>query len=917
MNEHIHYFDRKEFYEEYFKFLSKYSPTKFSKHKNNNDTLNILLSSFLYFKSFILKLNTFFISNISSLEKFIYKLQFILLLIVCLFSFVMTFEENTEVSTNLIISAYFPKNRLTRISYDMIPEEVKKIGDKNINIDNINFDDINKLINEKFNNKQDFLDNSYEHSCDGNKITIDNTNFRCSYSNNNNKNQMNSQIKQGEITDDLKSKLNINIRNQQQQKQQKTYTKKIISNNKNNDFIIYSFNSYKHIIINCISCLSLYFFITFTINSKIKGFLLFNIFCIFISFNLLYASYKNELYLTSNYFFILLIYINKNLIDSIYLKLQFKRKDFEIFSTSLMAYDFKQFHLKLIILLNMTILSGILSIFFFKSFLNYIMFYICLFTLIVFLSNCVEPLMPYYLKSIKNIIIFAAGFCNLIVSKIIIKLIINENHILRQTNYFKKYINNYDILFENDSLYFVSDLFSLFCFDYVREYLELQIKINLLYDNFLDSNNDEIVDKKLHKETSNQFGGWIIFLWISMFIGVIGIFKKEYICLVMSIYLVKILMNFFCNLYDVKLSKIFFYIHSFLFLFIYLDISFNENKYLVNLFFSLTNINKDIISFIIRVITLLFIVYYIIVINLILYNTNCSKYKYEKEIKIKKDNNDTDVYHIEIENVQIGIIQKFIKYILVFFDCFINYIIICVLMKIYQDYEQSTIIKGIYAILTIIFHLVKTANINKINNDFEYMLYFFIWFLFSIRLINISSSVLSIIFFINHINLLVLIIFYFFNEKREILFTILLLFFLIVGYYHLNSIMFLLDVIIIFGAFIIINIINIFLNDDNENEDENNLEEKDKKEEIGNMKVYNSLLLLFLLPILIFFVLKFKPLNSFNFLSNIDQYIKDFRDQLYILYTIDNKKNVIKEEPIEMLIIAKIIDAIKIISRNN
>ena len=96
-------------------------------------------------------------------------------------------------------------------------------------------------------------------------------------------------------------------------------------------------------------------------------------------------------------------------------------------------------------------------------------------------------------------------------------------------NYFRKYFNNYDITFENDSLYFVSDLFSLFCLDYIREYLEWQININIMFDNYIENNNDEIINNKINNEESNQFGAWIIFLWISMFIGVIGIFKQKLI----------------------------------------------------------------------------------------------------------------------------------------------------------------------------------------------------------------------------------------------------------------------------------------------------------------------------------------------------------------------------------------------------
>jgi deoxyhypusine synthase len=76
------------------------------------------------------------------MRHFLYKLQFILLLQVFLFSFIATFEENSNISTDLIISAYFPKNHITRISYDLIKEEENKKLEKNIN-------EINNKLNKK------------------------------------------------------------------------------------------------------------------------------------------------------------------------------------------------------------------------------------------------------------------------------------------------------------------------------------------------------------------------------------------------------------------------------------------------------------------------------------------------------------------------------------------------------------------------------------------------------------------------------------------------------------------------------------------------------------------------------------------------------------------------------------------------
>ena len=298
MNEHIHYFDKKDFYEEYFKFLSKYCASKFSKPKNNNDTLNILLSAFLYLKSFILSLQTFFISHTSSMHKFIYKLQFILLLLVSLFSFVVTFEENSEVPTQLIIGAYFPSKRLTRISYDMIQDEPREDENKNKNYENIDFEDINNLIKQQLNKNKDNKDNSYINTCEGNTNSYDNRVCKCKDRNSIN-NKINSKQKE-ELTEDLKTKNQMNAKNKQKQKN--TFTRKVISD-KDNEFIFSYYNSYKYIVL-CLSFLLLYFFIKFTLNTRIKGSLLFNLFCIIIAFNLLHTSYKNEFYLASNFIFI-------------------------------------------------------------------------------------------------------------------------------------------------------------------------------------------------------------------------------------------------------------------------------------------------------------------------------------------------------------------------------------------------------------------------------------------------------------------------------------------------------------------------------------------------------------------------------------------------------------------------------------
>jgi len=910
MNEYVHYFEKTKTYEEYYSILSKAISSKYSLYKNNNDTLNIFISAFLKLKLFAISFCDYFISYISSMRHFLYKLQFILLLQVFLFSFIVTFEENANISTELIISAYFPKNHITRLSYDSIKEEENEKLEKD------------GKTNLKDNNKDNF---EFPSSCKDNVIFFDNNDI---YHNNKSKcfqkKPEKKEIK--EIKEDLlpeaEEKTYLNIKKE-------FYNQKgngnLITNKDPEIIFIYNI-TFRYLVINLLSFSLLYSFIKLTLNSKIRGSFIFNIFCALISFNILYILYKNGYYLSSNFFFILLIYINKNLIDSIYLKLKYKRKDFEIFSTSLMAFDSKQFHLKFIILINITCVSGAMSIFFFKSFMNYIVFYICLFTLMVFLSNCIEPIMPYYLKPIKNIIIFATGILNFLLSKFAMKfLILKSIMFIKQTNLtlFKNFRYEYNYNYKNDSLYFISDLFSLFCFDYIRGYLEFQIEVNLLINNLNNfiENNHEIKKTKMSKESLDRLGSWMIILWISMIIGIVSIFKREYMCLIISIYLVKVLMNYFCHLYDIRLCQYLNFLHTIIFLLTNIEISSNENTYLVNLFFSFTYIDKDILLFFFKCITLIFISYYIIVINLILFNIKSDGMKNGREIKkIRQDNQDENTYHIEIVNVRFGFLENFSKYTDILSNCSCNYFIVCILIKIYQDYETILFLKIIYALLTIVYHVIKILIINRTKDNYEYYFYSSAWLFFSIKLISFSNEQLSLIFFVNHLNLLIFLIYYFLNEKRNSIFTIIILLFLSYAYFNLNSYMFIIDIIFTITIIIVINIINININEELEIDTNKNKEEKDKEknDDFGSTNVYNSLSLLFLLPIIVFFLLQLKFQNYFNLLNYVNKYIRDLMEKMYIFYDkVEDKNYAIKEEPIEFHIISEIINGLKKINGKN
>ena len=129
--------------------------------------------------------------------------------------------------------------------------------------------------------------------------------------------------------------------------------------------------------------------------------------------------------------------------------------------------------------------------------------------------------------------------------------------------------------------------------------------------------------------------------------------------------------------------------------------------------------------------------------------------------------------------------------------------------------------------------------------------------------------------------------------------------------------MFIINIIFVFTTLILIKIININITDDNENDDNKNSDEKEKSEEVGNMNVYNSVSLLFLLPILVFFILQLKIQSFFNFLNKLDKFIKELMIKMYILYDdVNEERNFEENEPKEFFLISQIIYIMKIASEN-
>ena len=577
---------------------------------NNNDALDFLISSFSYFKLFISSFYNFFIS-FNEYSKYISnQIQIILFTIILTFRLVLSIEINSNISTNLIISAYFYKKNITRITYEKV------------------------LENEK--NGIKFIQKEEE---------------------------------------------------------------ELIEENKEN---IFSLNK---ILISILCFFILFLVIKFTRKKKIKNFICFNIFGIYILFHIVKNLYKDKNYFSSSFMFILLIYFDKNLLDSILIKLGFQRGDLEIFPRNLVAQNVRQFILKLFSLLNILFFSIYYSLFFYNFWMNYLLNYFYILILLSFLGNCIDTITPYHLKPIKYLIFFLVGVLNIFLSKFFLK------------NFLFKQVKNTSFY----SLYLVNDLFSFYCIIFINKYIIFQYK----YLNDINNNN---TNNKIFLLEKNSV--WIIFLFICISFGYLGLYFQEYILFIISIYITKKYIEYFSKLYNIKISRIL-------------------NNIIILNFFSFIHF--------------LYIGY--------------------EDSNIK--NNKTKIVNI----------------IYIIIEILIQFLIINIIIKLYKNQEKKLIINILNLFAIIIYHLIKIPSINELkkknDENLSYNLYIFIWVVISLIIIEISGPEISLLYLVNHINLIFFINFYILNDRNNNIFKIIVIFILLLDYYRLHSWLFIVDALAI------------------------------------------------------------------------------------------------------------------------
>ena len=821
--------------------------------KKSETSYNDLNDIFYIFKKAINATDSFFnllfstilfcIKAIFTKKKYIFpRMCFYSIFVIVLFSF----SQSQYVPIDLIINAYFNKSQIIHISYDNIIKSNKN-----------NFDNAYKK-SKAYDKKIKYIDpngNCNEY----NYYDINNNNYNDGY---------------------------ILIQN--------------------NDFYLFNFIPLITSLITFISFFFLYITIKITYYSKISNSFMINIIGLYLNYKIVSYLYSSSFYIASGFIFILFLYFYKCSIDSLYCIFKFNRNDFEIYSIRLCADNIRQFWLKFTILFFGTLLSGFLSMNYFKLFFNYIAFYLCLFTLIIFLCNCLEKNYLVEYKYSKSILIFILGNVNFAVNKLLRKKYYEENDI--EPNKINDNIPNVN------SFYFISDLFSLFCFDYIDDYIEYK------YQYYLSKK------KKIKKIFNLNDFVFILLFVVFLIISIYGIIFKEYISYFIALILAKKFNKYFPSIFNYSIGRIFNHFMVLIFIFEQYEISTTGDEYIINTMINLI-LGRDNAILLFKFIGLLFFLINLVNSNyLYYYSDDCHQnlYRYFKTFNefrnisdilenntFENDNDndndetnsdDEDFLNLNIDEItnlyrkkyKIKIIANNTSYIKIkrnlfaidFSLCYLDMIITTV-FAVY--YEYNVFLKILYIIIICFLLSRKFFLLNEIKGNVFYFIYYVISFIFSSRLIFFTCIDSFYFTIIMHLNMFSLLTYYCFSNRRNLFVTIFIILHLFIAYYQKLFTFLLFNLV-----FVILTLIFMNFRD----------KEKYRIEKYDGQN--SKLSLIFLLSLMTFFLIQLYGINNLLYLiqSGYD-YLMNLMDKISLMLSSKNNGDI---RLIEYYIITDIID---------
>ena len=821
--------------------------------KKSETSYNDLNDIFYIFKKTINATDSFFnllfstilfcIKAIFTKKKYIFpRMCFYSIFVIVLFPF----SQSQYVPIDLIINAYFNKSQIIHISYDNIIKSNKN-----------NFDNAYKK-SKAYDKKIKYIDpngNCNEY----NYYDINNNNYNDGY---------------------------ILIQN--------------------NDFYLFNFIPLITSLITFISFFFLYITIKITYYSKISNSFMINIIGLYLNYKIVSYLYSSSFYIASGFIFILFLYFYKCSIDSLYCIFKFNRNDFEIYSIRLCADNIRQFWLKFTILFFGTLLSGFLSMNYFKLFFNYIAFYLCLFTLIIFLCNCLEKNYLVEYKYSKSILIFILGNVNFAVNKLLRKKYYEENDI--EPNKINDNIPNVN------SFYFISDLFSLFCFDYIDDYIEYK------YQYYLSKK------KKIKKIFNLNDFVFILLFVVFLIISIYGIIFKEYISYFIALILAKKFNKYFPSIFNYSIGRIFNHFMVLIFIFEQYEISTTGDEYIINTMINLI-LGRDNAILLFKFIGLLFFLINLVNSNyLYYYSDDCHQnlYRYFKTFNefrnisdilenntFENDNDndndetnsdDEDFLNLNIDEItnlyrkkyKIKIIANNTSYIKIkrnlftidFSLCYLDMILTTV-FAVY--YEYNVFLKILYIIIICFLLSRKFFLLNEIKGNVFYFIYYVISFIFSSRLIFFTCIDSFYFTIIMHLNMFSLLTYYCFSNRRNLFVTIFIILHLFIAYYQKLFTFLLFNLV-----FVILTLIFMNFRD----------KEKYRIEKYDGQN--SKLSLIFLLSLMTFFLIQLYGINNLLYLiqSGYD-YLMNLMDKISLMLSSKNNGDI---RLIEYYIITDIID---------
>ena len=822
----------------------KYEPT----NKDINDIFYIFAKTIYIIDTFF----TYLFSTMFFCIQTLFSKKNFLVPKMCFYSFfiaLFTFSQSQNITTGLILNAYFNRSNIIHISYD----EIIKSSQKN--------------YENKYKRKNPYENIYYENHNNNYYIEENNNNY---------------------------SDININ-------------------NESDLEFYLFNIIPVKRIFVTFGAFFLLYITIKLTYASKITKIFLVNILGMLLTYKYLSHLYSSKYYLASGFIFILFFYFFKFAFDCLYCILKFKKDDFEIYSDHLSAENIKQFWLKFNILFSGTLLSGFLSLIYFNLYFNYIAFYLCLFTLIIFLSNCLEKIDFIQYKYSKSIFIFIFGNINFSINKLLRKKYYNINcSYSDDLNNNNNNINNNHISNVN-SFYFISDLFSLFCFDYIDGYIEYKYQY-YLYEK-----------KKFKKIFEIHDMIFICLFFAFVIINIHGIIFKEYSSFFLAMSINKKFNSYFPIIFNYSIGRIFNHLMVLILIFAQYEISTTGDEYITNAILFIKIGRKNINIFFKFCGLLMFLLNLIYSNYLYYYSDDCHQnlYHYFKALdefeNIKEilqqefdnidndndnddNNSDDDFIDLNLNELNDTFKKKYTIKIIAnnskftktkdnlfatdFFLCYLD-LILTIVFAVY--YEYSLISKIIYLIIICFLLSRKFFLLNEIKGNILYFIYYIFSFIFSSRLIFftcIDSNCLTIIM---HLNMFALLTYYSFNNRRNLFVTLIILIHLIIAYYKKTFTFFLFNLVFV----VLILIFNNFKN-----------KKKFKVEKYDEQN--NKLSLIFLLSLFTFFLIQLYGINNlFNLIENVYDYLMFCLNKIKSILSNKDKDDI---RLIEYYIITDIID---------